>query len=320
MRQAMNPKARGRVGAGRPLGQSFLSPGTVDAEPHVRRWRMKSVLLNWRGTLLMPATLLVIGCERLPTSEGKSPGPRFSVVANITTLDLGTLGGNFSLPFPFVRSLNAAGQVVGQSTTATGAGHAFFWDGTTMRDLGTLGSNNSSAFALNDAGEVVGVSITATGAGHAFFWDGTTMRDLGTLGGNESGASAVNAAGQVVGGSTTASGAFHAYLWDGSMHDLGTLGGNGSNAQALNDAGQVVGASTTASGAAHAYLWDGSMRDLGTLGGNASGALAVNAAGQVAGGRTTASGDQHAAFWAGTTIRAPRTLEGNTIGASADNP
>src|SRR3989442_557914 len=167
MRQAMNPKARGRVGAGRPLGQSFLSPGTVDAEPHVRRWRMKSVLLNWRGTLLMPATLLVIGYERLPTSEGKSPGPRFSVVANITTLDLGTLGGNFSLTFPFVRSLNAAGHGVGQSSTAPGAFHAFFWDGTTMRDLATRRGNSRVAVAVNAVGEVLGGSNTATGEGHA---------------------------------------------------------------------------------------------------------------------------------------------------------
>src|SRR6266516_3426519 len=116
---------------------------------------MKSVRLSRRGALFIPATLLVIGCERSPTSDAGISGPRFSVVASITTLDLGTLGGNTSV----AAALNDAGQVAGESRPAPGACtvaglcvHAFFWDGTTMRDLGTLGGSLSTPSVLLTAG------------------------------------------------------------------------------------------------------------------------------------------------------------------------
>src|SRR5207245_7395691 len=90
--------------------------------------------------------------------------PQLSLVANITALDLGTLGGNASFAF----GLNAAGQVAGTSTTASGDQHAFFWDGTTMRDLGTLGRNVSTAgsntnfrLLVNDTNPAAGANRTA---------------------------------------------------------------------------------------------------------------------------------------------------------------
>ena len=277
---------------------------------------MKSVRLSRRGALFIPATLLVIGCERSPTSDAGISGPRFSVVASITTLDLGTLGGNTSV----AAALNAAGHVAGGSTTATGEEHAFFWDGTTMRDLGTLGGNFSDALALNGAGQVAGTSTTASGDQHAFFWDGTIMRDLGTLGGNLSVGGALNDASQVAGYSTTASSDQHAFLWEGTMHDLGTLGGKVSGAAALNAAGQVAGGSTTASGDQHAFFWDGTtMRDLGTLGGNASFAIDLNKVGQVAGYSTTASGDRHATRWTVTLRPATPTEEIQIIRTAVNN-
>ena len=68
-----------------------------------------------------------------------------------------------------------------------------------MIHLGTLGGEQSVAYALNDRGQVVGLSMTAGGSWHAFSWTREYgMIDLGTLGG-ESNASAVNAHGQVVG-------------------------------------------------------------------------------------------------------------------------
>ena len=39
-----------------------------------------------------------------------------------------------------------------------------------VRDLGTLGGNESRAIAVNNRGHVVGVSTTVTGENHAFFW------------------------------------------------------------------------------------------------------------------------------------------------------
>src|SRR5207245_753755 len=88
-----------------------------------------------------------------------------------TVRDLGTLGGSFSMPSALLNAgFNAAGQVTGNSITASNDLHAFFWDGTTMRDLGTLGGKNSIGEALNAAGQVAGRSTTATGEEHAFFW------------------------------------------------------------------------------------------------------------------------------------------------------
>jgi probable HAF family extracellular repeat protein len=62
--------------------------------------------------------------------------------------DLGTLGGTNSAG----ASLNASGQATGFSTTADGETHAFLWDGTTMRDLGTLGARTAGALTSTTRG------------------------------------------------------------------------------------------------------------------------------------------------------------------------
>src|SRR5207244_4357377 len=78
--------------------------------------------------------------------------------------DLGAVGGDDwpgdpSSWFSGATAINARGRVAGFSAGVLPAQElAFFWDGTTMRSLGTLGGADSHAMAMNDRGQVVGQS------------------------------------------------------------------------------------------------------------------------------------------------------------------
>lgn len=134
-----------------------------------------------------------------------------------TIVDLGTLGGDESEAI----AINNRGQILGTSTTATGARRAFLWQGGVMTNLGTLGGTEIVPFAINRHGQVVGYSTNAAGDRRAFLWDDGIMRDLGTLGGNVSLAFDINNHGQVIDESTTTAGDVRPFLWqDGVMTDL----------------------------------------------------------------------------------------------------
>ena len=172
-------------------------------------------------------------------------------------LDLGTLGGGYSIP----AAVNDSDQVVGYSETAQLEIHAFSWTltgGTTltagMIDLGTLGGDSSEARDVNKHGQVVGESSNDR-YHRAFSWTPTDgMVDLGSLGGTSSTAWAVNDNGQVVGVSSVTppcnlpphlcpDTVNHAFSWTvtGGMVDLTPVGYVGSAAYAVNNNGQVVG-------------------------------------------------------------------------------
>ena len=217
-----------------------------------------------------------------------------------TALDLGTLGGS-SLT---ATALNNLGQVVGFSTTASGATHAFMTgaNGFGLTDLGTLGGTSSYAADINDAGQVVGRAERADGVVRAFSTGpgGTGMTDLGVLsGGTTSAATGINNSGQIVGYSTTSttSGAvtraFSASSAGAALVNLGSFSNprppyaSNSIPQGLNDSGVVVGygaeACNCAAAAFKSQVGSSSISHISGLTGNYSMAYAVNASGQVVG-------------------------------------
>ena len=227
--------------------------------------------------------------------------------------DMGTLGGNNSEP----AGINNWGQVVGGAQNAipdayaSGLGpcfslncwpsateiHAFRWQYGNMRDLGTLGGNDSAATLVNDLGQIAGVSYTSTTPNGTtglptqdpFFWDNGKMVDIGTLGGTFGNPWWMNQRGRVVGQSNLAGDQlFHGFLWDrGVLSDLFPVsGGSISVALWVNDAGDAVGGSSIAGDQLfHAPLWShGKAIDLGTVGQDAcSQAYGINEDRQIVG-------------------------------------
>jgi probable HAF family extracellular repeat protein len=235
--------------------------------------------------------------------------------------DLGTLPNGGSSGAQYVNNL---GQVVGASMNGqvdplvgVWEVHAALWSDARIRDLGTLGGNESVAYSLNSSGQVTGGALNTvpdpyvpffllSGATqmHTFLWQDGHMRDLGTLGGPDSIAYNINESGQVAGESftnstpnpTTGVPTLDAFIWaQGRMHDLGTLGGTLSFESWLNNRGQVVGQSNLAGDQTwHPFLWDGGvLRDLGTFGGSYGSANWINDDGEVV-GYAYVQGDQSA--------------------------
>ena len=106
--------------------------------------------------------------------------------------------------------VNNRGQIVGFSTTNEGLTHAFLAENRVLKDLGTLGGQQSWAYAINDSGQIVGTSLFADDSGddagyHAFLFDQNTMYDLNDLiidlpiKSSIWGASDINNFGQIVG-------------------------------------------------------------------------------------------------------------------------
>jgi probable HAF family extracellular repeat protein len=206
---------------------------------------------------------------------------------------------------------------------------AVVWERGRIENLGTLGGNNSIAFALDDWGQVVGAAANAipdqyafgqpylaestfpvAQQSRAFLWQNGTMHDLGTLGGNDAAAGLVNDLGMIGGTSytnttpnpTTGLPTMDPFVWvGGRMLDLGTLGnGHFSYPNWMNIWGQTVGNSAPADTWYHAFLWSGGrMQDLGLpLGGDFSTANWVSDVGEVV-GDASLPGDQtyHAVLW-----------------------
>ena len=138
------------------------------------------------------------------------PAGRSSAAATYTIIDLGTLGGGYSV----ATGINGRGEVVGYSLPSTTSGllHAFLYDASGMHDLGTLraGRTASPRISTTPARSSAGLTNSvAGGVNRPVLWEAGTMRDLVTLGGSY-GTTAINAAGAITGWSGVVSGAAHA--------------------------------------------------------------------------------------------------------------
>lgn len=171
-----------------------------------------------------------------------------------TAVDLGTLGGSWSLP----TAINGTGDVVGNSETADGSVHAFLARASGIGDLGTLRGYRSEAVGVNSYDAVVGVDLTSAGGTLGFIWRHGHMISLGTLGGAASAPAAVNDSNWVVGSSMTSGGRTHAFLWKhGVMLDLAPNNAC-SRATAINNHNEIVGVLAYAADNCqrwHPFLW-----------------------------------------------------------------
>jgi probable HAF family extracellular repeat protein len=220
-----------------------------------------------------PIVLLTLAAALGASTPAPAAPPTLRIV------DLGTLSGECCSQ---ANAINDRGEVVGDSSVASGARHAFRWRAGTMTDLGTLGGFNSTASDINARGNVVGASELADGSTHAVLWRGGALVDLGTLGGDFSWATAVNDAGTVAGFSTTETGVPRAFVWRaGTMTELPTIDGVFSRAYDINNRGDVVGDASVDGMNSVPVRWRGTtVTSLTDRPGQGSG---INDRGQVAG-------------------------------------
>lgn len=270
--------ACGGGGGSSPIGVGGGAKPIVAKPADPRDARLNAMLAAVKAKAASDAAPREVDAQEKPAEQAKPD----SDPAYEKSIDLGTLGGNFSLAY----AVNNKREVVGVAGLPSGEEHAFLWRGGSMIDLGTLGGNNSVARGINSLGQVVGYSSTANGEQHAFLWQRGSMIDLGTLGGGYSVANGINDIGQIIGTASDPLGDTHAVLWtNGVMADLGTLGGAASFGRAIDNNGRAVGGAIDAIGRELAFSYqDGLMTGLPLFpGGTFAEATGVNATGKIVG-------------------------------------
>jgi len=184
--------------------------------------------------------------------------------------------------------INAAGQVafsmVNGDRTAV-----FFYDGASVRNIGSLGGGITYANGLNDAGQVAGTSINERGIENAFVWSaGAGMLDIrAEPNRGRSYGWAINNRGVVTGSFGDSARPFR-WSHAGGVEDLGvTPAFQQPSGRVLNDAGLIAGVTTIDDEFTRVFAWTraSGLVDIDTLGSVESNPVAVGAGGEVAGNR-----------------------------------
>jgi len=261
------------------------------------------------------ATISASAVAAVSTGDGPSGSGNATAIAGIGTgLQDNTLTGSFAGFYVAVvldsnspsvgrSSLNAKGHVA-----FTSLGQGWFYDGLSVRALGTLGGAESAAKALNDQDQVTGFSTTTLGGvQHAFLWSDGIMRDLGGPPGRAFAGQAINSLGHVAGTSSDIVGSSVAFLWtpQAGLADIGTTsnlpGLANTTSGLINTSDAVVGQASapTVNDESLAFIWTplSGMRSLGTLGGLSAVAQAMSEASQVVGKAAMPDGRLHAFSW-----------------------
>lgn len=184
--------------------------------------------------------------------------------------------------------INTAGQVA-FSMIDGGRTTGFFYDGATVRNIGSLGGGITYANDLNEAGQVAGTSVNEHGIENAFVWSaGGGMLDIrAEPGRGRSYAWAINNRG-VVTGSFTDSARLFRWSHAGGVEDLGVTPAFAQpSGRVLNDAGLIAGVTTIDDEFTRVFAWTrtSGLVDIDTLGSVESNPVAVGAGGEVAGNR-----------------------------------
>jgi probable HAF family extracellular repeat protein len=293
-------------------------------------------------TLISITAIVILVVVALPT-QCVAQEPNYKL-PHYTVVDLGTLGGSYSLVYS---GASNGGWIAGDSGLPNDtADNAFLWHYGPMADLGTLGGPNSFGVGTNDWGDAVGGAETSATdplqeqfcyadsfVCLPFFWQNQlqTMIALPTLGGTNGVAWVINDQEVIVGqaentkvdptcvgtGSTQVL-QIRAAMWkNGKVHELPLIKGDTLGAAfGINDWGQSVGVSAAGycGVTSHAVLWqNGRVTNLGNLGGTSSNqAQSINDFGQVVGLSTLSDGTTvHGFVWQGGVMTDLETLPGD---------
>jgi probable HAF family extracellular repeat protein len=91
--------------------------------------------------------------------------------------------------------INAAGQIVGRFSDATGERHGFLKDGATFTTIDVPGALYTEAHGINAAGQIVGGFLDAGFTFHGFLTDGATFITIAVPGATFTEAHGINTAG-----------------------------------------------------------------------------------------------------------------------------